>query len=184
MQPLLNKEEVEDAYTLFTQRIQANSEQVPATVGYQGGSEKVILTWHTDKCLWALFEPNRLENRYWCAFGRDNPHTQNLLSITCEINAPRSGINRQCAGLFLRDSRGMTYLGHSGKIGGGRKGIGKEAFLRAYTHSEAVSISFPDKHKTSYLIIGCIQDETFLDQLVVFVQQVADFKKLIIQSQI
>lgn len=52
------------------------------------------------------------------------------LQISVEINTAYEGRNDQVAGFFARDSdTGSTYLLHSGRVGGGRKGVGKSAFL-------------------------------------------------------
>ena len=81
-----------------------------------------MLTWHSNLQFWVMLAPDRLENRYWCAYGTEDPTKQSMVSITCEINPPHFGVNRLCAGLFISDSSGSVYLAHSGKVGGGRAG--------------------------------------------------------------
>ena len=82
------------------------------------------------------------EERYWFwtgdYIGKGTPRRQNwfglmrpgVLGITVEINVPYQGQSKILAGYFARDSVSKTiYLMHSGKIGGGAKGVGKNAFL-------------------------------------------------------
>jgi hypothetical protein len=52
------------------------------------------------------------------------------LRISVEVNTPVEGRNDRVSGFFARDSEsGAVYLLHSGRVGGGAKGVGKEAFL-------------------------------------------------------
>jgi hypothetical protein len=52
------------------------------------------------------------------------------LQITVEINTPYESRNDQVAGFFGRDSdTGLVYLFHSGRVGGGMKGVGRTGFL-------------------------------------------------------
>lgn len=82
---------------------------------------------------------------YWSdardAAGDPNPRTLNWfgvyepdkncdLRITVETNTPFERRNDHISGFFARDSdSGMTFLLHSGRVGGGAKGVGKETFL-------------------------------------------------------
>lgn len=105
-----------------------------------------------------------------------------MVSIVCEINPPRIGINRQCAGLFIRDSTGSVYLAHSGKIGGGRAGVGKAAFMRSVDKNDVVPVVFPNGQQVEYIVIGRIDDNDFLADLTRFVHAVAEFKKAAVKG--
>ena len=70
--------------------------------------------------------------------GKGTPRRQNwfglmrpgVLGITVEINVAYQSQSKNIAGYFARDSVSKSiYLMHSGKIGGGAKGVGKNAFL-------------------------------------------------------
>jgi hypothetical protein len=177
IRPLTSEMEIAEAYATFAQSITENSETLSRVVGYQGGSEPATLYWHESLGFWALLEPERIPNRYWCGFGVEDPRPVSMVSITCEINPPREGFNRQCAGLFVRDSHGHTYLAHSGKIGGGRPGIGKTNFLKSRDNSDIAPVIFPDKIEHDYIVIGRIDDSAFLTDLARFVSGVAEFKE-------
>ena len=82
------------------------------------------------------------EESYWFWSGdyrgKGIPRRQNwfglirpgVLGITVEINVPYQSQSKNLAGYFARDSVSKSiYLMHSGKIGGGAKGVGKNAFL-------------------------------------------------------
>ena len=67
--------------------------------------------------------PRRLN---WFGLLRDD----SSLHISVEVNTAYEGRNDQVAGFFARDTvTDILYLLHSGRIGGGQKGIGKAAFL-------------------------------------------------------
>jgi hypothetical protein len=145
-------------------------------VGYQGGSELADLLWHEDLQIWVLLKPDLLDNRFWCAFGVDDPQSTSMVEITCEINPPRDGVDRRCAGLFVLDHGGNVVLAHSGKIGGGRAGIGKAAFLSYTGNADIVSVTFPDGDEYEYIAIGRIDDPDFRQRLTNFVRTVSLFK--------
>lgn len=100
-------------------------------VGYQGGGSKGTVFWFNDLGYWVSF--NKLENRYWNAFGVDRPDEKNSLSIACEINFPLAGVNPQIAGAFGKTDSGEIHIVHRSTIGGGRVGIGRELFMQEYT---------------------------------------------------
>lgn len=55
---------------------------------------------------------------------------ENSLNITAEVNTPYQGINNSVSGFFAKNSKNdKIYLFHTGRIGGGAKGVGKHAFL-------------------------------------------------------
>ena len=98
-------------------------------IGWQGGrmSEKTV---HASDGWWFFSErhhdtsiPKTLN---W--FGRhgDGPGVQ----IAVEVNVPSEGRHDSIAGFFARHvDTGRVYLFHSGRVGGGAKGVGKETFL-------------------------------------------------------
>jgi hypothetical protein len=176
IRPLTGEKEIARAYATFAQIVTEGSEEVLSVVGYQEGDEPATLHWHQELRFWALLEPQRLPDRYWCAFGIDDPHSAEIVSITCEISPLRMEYNRQCASLFIRDSNGHTYLAHSGKIGGARPGIGRTSFLKLRDNCDIVPVTFTDKIEHDYIVIGRIDDSAFLTDLAKFVSGVAEFK--------
>ncbi len=52
------------------------------------------------------------------------------LHITVEINTPYEGRVGQTSGYFVRDTEtGQRFLAHSGRVGGGTAGVGKDEYL-------------------------------------------------------
>lgn len=102
-------------------------------VGWQGGSVTVDVYWHMSIGIWGVFERRPPDEgkgaaRFWNCFGIADPGKDSMLSITVEINPPHQGEDRRTAGVFLRGEEGRFHVGHSGKVGGGRPGIGQRRF--------------------------------------------------------
>lgn len=100
-------------------------------IGYPGGTNfnaEVVTDgsywyWSSDYDDEDIPNPRRLN---WFGLFRDDADLQ----ISVEINTAYEGRNDQVAGFFARDNdTGSIYLMHSGRVGGGTKGVGKAAFL-------------------------------------------------------
>lgn len=177
MDAITDRRQIEEAYAEFARVVSEGGVAIQRMVGYQGGSELADLLWYEDLQLWVLLQPDRIETRYWCAFGVDDPRPASMLGITCEINPPKEGVDRRCAGLFARDQGGNLILAHSGKIGGGRAGIGKEAFLTHLGDSDIVAVNFSGGGEYDYVAIGRVNNPDFLQRLATFVHTVGRFKE-------
>jgi hypothetical protein len=176
MLAITDRQAIAQAYGQFTRLISEGGASFNRMIGHKGKSTPADLLWHSDLKLWASLQPERIDNRYWCAFGVDDPDPALALSITCEINPPKEGIDRRCAGLFVEDG-GELFLAHSGKIGGGRPGIGKSAFLQHWGNKNMANVVFPDRIERDYIILGRLIDPNLRHQLADFVHSIADFKE-------
>jgi hypothetical protein len=116
------------------------------------------------------------KRRFWNCFGLQNPADYKRLRIVVEINPPHEGENRRVAGRFVRDDEGRIYLGHTGKVGGGSAGVGKDAFRKFFKHHQWHEIE-TGSGKESILVLGPIDGPAFTKQVAGFVRKVADFKK-------
>jgi hypothetical protein len=177
MRAITDREQITQAYAHFAGVISEGGTALERMVGFKGASEMAQLLWHSELQLWVLLQPDRIDTRYWCAFGIDDPHPAGMLSITCEINPPKEGIDRRCAGLFVRNQSGVVFLAHSGKVGGGRAGIGKTAFLDHWGQDDIVSVLFPDGEENDYIILGRLDGSDFRERLARFVHCVGRFKE-------
>ena len=178
---LTSREEIESANDFLAERLKAGAERVgKVTLGYRGGRREATIYWHPDVDIWFCFE--REENRSWNAFGMGNPAETGSKSIIVEINSPYEGINRKVAAAFGIDLEGTRYLLHRGKVGGGRKGIGKERFLETYS---GLLVPVQDGDKVSELIaIGALDDTRILGEVAHFVRAVARFKEGAVEAKI
>lgn len=105
--------------------------KVVKNIGYPGGTEfdATIVTdgayWYWSADLNSADTPNPRRLNWFGLFRADAD-----LQISVEINTAYEGRNDSVAGFFARDNdTGTVYLLHSGRVGGGTKGVGKLAFL-------------------------------------------------------
>jgi hypothetical protein len=174
---LHNSEEISEAQSRFVALMTAGAKPVGSLpLGWQGGQADREVYWHPGLSLWVCFDDAAAWNRYWNAFGVGDPtDSSGTLSITVEINSPLSGINRRVAGAFARDSDGELYLMHRGKVGGGRKGIGKTAFMATYPG--AISTIAEGGLTSNAIVIGRLGQPDFQASVAAFVSRVDRFKR-------
>ena len=148
---------------------------------WRGGSAQVPVYWHSSTGIWGVFEkkPPRVKkraNRFWNCFGIADPRKNERLRITVEINPPHEGENRRCAGVFLRDEQGGLYVGHSGKLGGSRPGVGRQAFRTCSHQLEWREIETP-KGGREVVNFGPLKRGEVMEILAPFIRTVAEFKE-------
>lgn len=150
-------------------------------IGHQGGSIEVDALL-ADHRIWFV---NRTEKtaavpRYWNAFGlADQLNIKGSNHIAVEINIPLRGLARRVAGLFAEDSTtGNTVLLHRGKVGGGREGIGKSAFLEWYRQDTVKVHNGDSKGGTDeVLLVADLSSPEIAKQIGTFVMAVSRFKE-------
>jgi len=165
-------EQIAKAQAVFEDRVKnVACKQGVIMLGYQGGGREVMAYHVATLDFWVAFADSG--NRYWNALGVGNPFEGDS-TIIAEINPPKSGIDRNIAGLFIKDKKGVIYLAHRGKIGGGRKGIGKEAFLD--WREEPMDLVYDDDRVGQVIVIGALDDIKLLENLSEFTKSVSEFK--------
>lgn len=148
-------------------------------LGYQGGGKDVDVHFIRPLNFWVGFADSG--NRYWNALGIGNPFSKGS-TIIAEINPPKSGINRRISGAFIEDGKGQVYLAHRGKIGGGRKGIGKKAFMSWY--QGAIDLVKDGTQYNEMIIIGALDDKNLIKKLAAFTKIVSIFKDAVVSGVI
>jgi hypothetical protein len=175
MQAITQPKHLREAQRLLNQRLDAAAERpIKRRIGFPGGSVDAPVRYIRRHDLW--YSMRKEDNRWWNVFGLGNPKdTKANLPIVVEINPSFTG-SRQCAGLFLEDSRGRLYLAHTGRVGGGRKGIGKQRFLAE------VGEDFDLVGEHGDILIGRLDGKGFLRELAEFVQIVKNFKDEVVSA--
>lgn len=153
-------------------------------VGWQGGGIRTDVHWHRGIRIWGVFRdtPPRERARFWNCFGVSEPRPGAALDIAVEVNPPHVGENRLVAGAFLRDEANRFYIGHSGRIGGGRPGIGLTAFRKESGHLpwEAINTA---KGRRELMVFGPFVKEKLPEMLGSLVRTVDRFKAGVRQGQ-
>jgi hypothetical protein len=154
-------------------------EKIKVKLGHQGASYPARVFWSKKLGIW-LFSHAVKEVRYWNAFGVGRPKPGELVSITSEINFPWAGIDRKTGGAFAQDPWGDVFVIHRGKIGGGKRGIGKSLF----EHNYRGTWSFMEDGDclTQVAVIGAVTSVRFALQSAQFVRKIEILKSSAIHS--
>lgn len=148
-------------------------------LGHQGDTtQDHRIYWHPDPGLWAVLEASESGNRSWNCFGTTDPTRGRAnLAISCEINIPHEGTNRNIAGVFARDADDVVYIAHTGKVRGIRKGLDKTHFVDFFPGKEQwESIHWPEAKPMSCIVISALDDPALVQRVQNFVQSVEAFK--------
>jgi hypothetical protein len=130
--------------------------------------------------LWGVFQRDpprqKPEARFWNCFGVDDPGEAGMLQITVEINPPHVGENGRLGGVFLRDAQGRLFIGHSGKVGGGRPGIGARSFRKFFENGEWLEIEGSRRRRREVVVFGPLDRDDLAAVIAPYVHAVARFK--------
>jgi hypothetical protein len=148
-------------------------EQIKVKLGHQGASFAAKVLWSEELGIWK-FSKTIKEVRYWNAFGIGKPAKSSVLSSASEINFPWAQIDRKTGGVFAGDAWGNVFVIHRGKIGGGKKGIGKSLFEHNY---RGVWSFMEDGDSVSQVaVIGNLKSCRFALQAAQFVKKIEVMK--------
>lgn len=157
-------------------------------IGYPGGNETIVGYWFAKQKLWWALKKGSWG--YWNSFGmRTNENepewnSRHSHNITCEFNPPTSGNRWTKASCFVSDDDGRIYLAHTGKIGGGRKGVGKSAFEGNYSGSKQWQNVVGSAGQKRVIIISELDDKSLISNLEFFVREVKKIKELAIKRKL
>lgn len=112
--------------------------------------------------------------RYWNSFGEYSRNGN--LNIAIEINIPIDTNDRRVSGFLARDAKtGRTYLMHDGGVGGGRKGVSREAFLE-WASLKPIPVKTSDGDSRLGLIVSPLDKEVVDASVSSFVRRAIAFK--------
>ncbi|WP_181317529.1 HNH endonuclease [Photobacterium kishitanii] len=153
-------------------------------IGFPGGSWNETIKFN-DEIWFHHFEiaDDATSPRYWNGFGlAQNLSNNKSNNIVVEINIPTNGINRRVAGFFAENEMGEIGLFHRGGLGGGRKGVGKQAFLR-WSSYELTPVLTDGINETA-ILVGLIESDNFPAKLYQFLLNIEGFKQLATSGEI
>lgn len=147
-------------------------------IGYPGGNTDQIVYAVGEGELYVAFgrpDANGATPRYWNAFGefRNRASSQ---EITVEINIAVDGNPGRVAGFFAKDGHGDIYLMHTGRVGGGRKGIGRSAFL-TWSMLKLIEVEDSRRGVRRGVVVARIGSGEIAGQIASFTSKVANFKR-------
>lgn len=155
------------------------NQKIKCWVGYPGGSFEDNVSYSKEFNLW--LSKQKLDTRLWNGFGIGKPIEGKNNSLVGEINFPHENIDRAIAGAFGKDLEGNIFILHRGRIGGGKKGVGKQAFIDNYRGEFITALDY-DK-ETNFILIGELNSKYFPNQVANFIYEIKRFKKNINHQQ-
>jgi len=172
MQALESREEIAAAQRELLQRFSdRGAERSDQQINYTTKPKEVSVLWIPELDLWVATSelPNRLRN----AFGTGRP-SGSALQYVVHISSPKAGANSHVSGLFVRDDNGRVFLAHDGRIGGGRKGIGRsELFAHLDVTPESVRCG---EREREVLVIGDVSSPELPDRIADFMVRVRELR--------
>jgi len=172
-----------------TDKIKAQQSLVKHLSSAWGGRENRRVVWrpdsreldiiHNGQYWFVASPPNDDQNtpRYWNSFGAY--HANRNLQIAVEINIPTTANERTVSGFFAEDQQtGIIYLMHDGAVGGGRKGVGKAAFL-AWSGEQLVPVKNSEGLVRLGILVTPIKPLGIANHVASFTQKVLDFKQAV-----
>jgi len=178
---LESKDEIAKAQRKLETSIRRDfNKRATKNIGYPGGTNFGAKV-YTDDHYWFWSEdyndtdeanPRRLN---WFGLFREDADLQ----ISVEINTPYEGRNDRVAGFFARDNdTGSTYLLHSGRVGGGRKGVGKRTFL-AWSDQRLIDVVSSSGGMRDGVLVMPIEGTAATRSAVRYIDTIARFKQAV-----
>ena len=149
-------------------------------IGYPGGMNysAIVFTnghfwfWSGDTNKKDELSPRRLN---WFGLFREGAQ----LNISVEVNVPYKDRNGKVAGFFARDNEtGSIYLMHSGGVKGGKKGVGKWAFL-SWSGERLVRVADSNGGIRDAIVVMPIEGRSAIRSAIRYVDTIARFKQAV-----
>lgn len=163
--------EIRAARDELARTFSADAIQVQRTVGFPGpleGYRNATLNWHPSLSVWGFFpkEPRVVEggerSRYCNFFGTS---IQN--SSIAHVVKRNLAEHRHPAGRAFRDTSGNLYIGHRGRLGGGRATVNAKRFWAEAIEAgfALVTVRRSDLSSEDVILVGSVVSESVAKDL-------------------
>ncbi len=166
----------------FANRLRGAGEPRRGKCGYRGGHVDADMCWFPEEKFWWIYQriADGPEPRHWNAFGLEEPLGDSRMhDIACEINFPLSAGTWHVAGALAKDESGEVYVVHSGRIGGGRKGVGRSLFVDHFAGSEQWIGVERNGEPKKVVVVSALDDDSLVQNLAHFAREVHRIKGLV-----
>lgn len=119
--------------------------------------------------IWFTSEPR--PTRHWNVFGVGRPFGPYAVTPSVQLNLALGPGGPTLTGVFGLDDEGRRWVGHTGRLGGGKTGVTIAAFLAHYPMAETVRIG---RAQRDIIVLGCIEEP---DSLVAAIADLAKAAK-------
>ena len=151
----------------------ASSKIADHYVGFQGGTDYATVYYLRKYDIWMTLDER--SDHYFNCVGLGDPFIHDAPAPVVEINVPM-GYPSQRAGGFLVDSEGRNYLGHTGRVGGGKKGVSKANFMKYF---KGYSFAWEGDTEEQMYVIGALDGSELIGHIKDFARISADFRESI-----
>ena len=141
-------------------------------ISYQPGEIIRDVFWNDRGRFWFAIHPQ--QDHYGLLFGTQRPTRGKALHLTVGIATPRVPHHTR-SGLFLRDGTGATCLAHTGRVGGGKPGIGRTNFVAFHGLDKPDIVEYGAAGDFA-ILLGRVNDNRLVDRIGTLVKEVARFK--------
>lgn len=175
-----DRQAVRGAQRKLAEEFSNGARRLRRPVSFRPATVTVDVYWHADLGIWGSLNPapirNKKKGRFWNLFGTQDPTNSTArLHIRCEVNPAHQGISSYVAGLFACDERGHRFLVHNGRIGGGKRGVGRELFWKhwrgAYERIEGMN--------AKWAVVAELESPHAACQIAWFVKEVERIRTLV-----
>lgn len=129
----------------------------------------------TDLQIW-MAPPDLIRGHLWVPCGTLPIEPTGNLRMSVQLNPKVARDSSSTAGLLAEDEDGDRWICHTGRIGGGNKGIGQKAFV-AWSNREREPV-VDSRGKTQLAFpIARVGDPNMLRDIAAYVHEVAAFKE-------
>ena len=142
LQQVTNTKEIRSAWSVLQRTMADGAVRLKKSVGARSGAEVSNLYVREKLGIWMLPQAIMDDGSLFCAFGVlpfKQASNQDMIVL---FNANLDFRKRSKAALLARDSEGESWICHTGRVGGGRKGIGKDAFLASIDREPTEALDF------------------------------------------
>lgn len=177
---ITDRKKINEAFNLLRSAFNnsRNVERFDRYIRGRGFSDQGEVIWHSNAKIWALllesYPPNP-QNSFWCCYGLEYPKDCAILTPTLEINPPHEGTDLRRGGMFVRDAKDDVYLCHTGRIGGGKKGIGKTVFWDRYTGA-SIEVNIGRQKPVQAVNLGQVNSPKLPNRIARLVREVKRIK--------
>ncbi len=179
---ITRRDEADAAFTAFRSRIRQGAREMHIRIGHPGGSYEADVFYHPQENMWCLPDRGTSENgRFYIPFGWGRPLMDRTNSMVVQFNPAHCGDNPRVGGVWLKDGSGNSYLGHTGRVGGGAPGVGKRQFIEFHQDGNWRPFRRTASEDRA-VVFGPLSQDMPLTELAQFVGKVKDFKDRLAQT--
>lgn len=181
---ITNHRRIKSLIDRFRERLTSARVEPERRVGNPSSTSICDVHVHVDLGFWVVLEECGNETQTWHVFGRLDERLENpnaTLEHVCQVNFAYDGLSDSVGGVFAEDDRGHVYVTHSGRVGGGTPGVGKDAFLAHLSANggnfRIADVTIASGRIAPRLVLADLESRDFRRHIARFVDHVEAFKR-------